>query len=162
VTARLAFVLSDAVVDDAARTFAEHARRIRARLPNAEVRHRGGTSVTGVLTSGDVDAHVRVERGSFELARNALGALYEPLYPDAWSDESAYFVAADAQPAVEVALTVMGTLDDLHHGEAWDRIAHDPALRERYNSLKREHEGGSADAYAAAKRAFFRAHFRPS
>jgi hypothetical protein len=55
---------------------------------------------------------------------------------------------------------VVGTIDDLHHGEAWQHIAADPGLLERYNDLKRAHEGGPLAAYEAAKRDFFRVNFR--
>jgi GrpB-like predicted nucleotidyltransferase (UPF0157 family) len=109
-----------------------------------------------VLTSGDVDVHVRVEKESFESAVDALARVYEPFHRDAWSGgESAFFFAQGAQPPVEIALTVVGSLDDFHHGEAWDRIAADPGLIERYNELKREFEGASTGEYDAAKRAFF-------
>jgi GrpB-like predicted nucleotidyltransferase (UPF0157 family) len=158
--ARLTFVLSDTVAKEAAAAFAEHERLIRTRLAYVEVRHTGGTSVPGVLTSGDVDLHVRAETQAFASARDVLCELYQPLYPDAWHDESAYFFAAGSTPPVEVALTVIGTLDDLHHGEAWQRIEADPELIKRYNALKRAHEGGSEDDYKAAKRDFFRDNFR--
>jgi GrpB-like predicted nucleotidyltransferase (UPF0157 family) len=157
---RLTFLLSDLVAEEAAAAFAEHERRIRARLPDVEIRHTGGTSVPGVLTTGDVDLHVRTDRRSFERARDALCELYEPHHPDAWHAEGAFFVAPGSEPPVEVALTAIGSLDDLHHGEAWRRIAADRDLVERYNALKREHEGGSDEDYQAAKRAFFRENFR--
>jgi GrpB-like predicted nucleotidyltransferase (UPF0157 family) len=116
--------------------------------------------VPGVLTAGDVDVHVRVEKESFESALDALAGVYEPFHRDAWSSgESAFFFAPEAQPPVEIALTVIGSRDDLHHGEAWDRIAADPSLIERYNELKRRHEGGSLTDYDAAKRAFFDEYF---
>jgi hypothetical protein len=54
---------------------------------------------------------------------------------------------------------VVGTLDDLHHGEAWHQIEADPELNKRYNALKRAHEGGSEDDYKAAKREFFHDNF---
>jgi hypothetical protein len=60
---------------------------------------------------------------------------------------------------VEIALTVIGSRDDLHHGEAWDRIGADPRLIERYNELKREFEGAPPGDYDAAKRAFFSENF---
>jgi GrpB-like predicted nucleotidyltransferase (UPF0157 family) len=154
--------LSDLVAEEAAAAFAEHRRRIREHLPNIEVRHTGGTSVRGVLTTGDVDLHVRAERGSFAAARKVLCNLYEPLYPKAWQSDSAYFTAADATPPVEVALTVIGTLDDLHHGAAWQRIAANPMLMAQYNALKRAHEGGSSRDYDAAKRDFFYDNFYSS
>ena len=140
--------------------FREHECRIRERLPDVEIRHRGGTSVPGVLTSGDVDLHVRTDRASFEAARDVLSELYKPHYPHAWHAEGAFFVAAGSAPRVEVALTVKGTLDDLHHGAAWDRLAADRELIESYNAMKRAHEGGSTDEYEAAKRDFFRENFR--
>jgi GrpB-like predicted nucleotidyltransferase (UPF0157 family) len=109
-----------------------------------------------VLTSGDVDVHVRVEEESFASALADLSGLYEPFHRDAWSNgESAFFFAPGGQPPVEIALTVVGSRDDLHHGEAWDRIAADPSLVERYNELKRQFEGASRGDYDAAKRAFF-------
>lgn len=109
---------------------------------------------------GDVDLQVRTGRQSFATAREVLGELYEPLHREAWHAEGAFFVAPGSQPPVEIALTVIGSLDDLHHGEAWQRLAADQELLERYNALKREHEGGSINDYQAAKRKFFRENFR--
>jgi hypothetical protein len=76
--ARLAFVLSDTVAEEAAAIFAEHERVIRTHLPYVEVRHTGGTSVPGILTSGDVDLHVRAEKQAFASARDELCELYAP------------------------------------------------------------------------------------
>ncbi len=144
--ARLEFAPSDEFADQARAAFAVHERRIREQLPGVEVRHRGGTSVAGVLTSGDVDVHVRTGKDAFESALALLSAIYEPFH-------------ADSSPEVEIALTVIGSRDDLHHGEAWDRIATDPGLIERYNELKRRCEGGDRGDYDAAKRAFFYENF---
>jgi GrpB-like predicted nucleotidyltransferase (UPF0157 family) len=156
----LTFVLSDVVAEEAARVFAEHRRRIQARLPDVEIRHTGGTSVRGVLTSGDVDLQVRTDKPAFEVARDALSQLYEPFHLDVWHSEGAFYFAPGSQPAVEVALTVIGSLDDLHHGDAWLRIGADPWLIQQYNAMKRAHEGGSIDDYNAAKRAFFYDNFQ--
>jgi GrpB-like predicted nucleotidyltransferase (UPF0157 family) len=156
----LTFVLSDVVAEKAARVFTVHRDRIRARLPDVEIRHTGGTSVPGVLTSGDVDLQVRTDKHSFDVARDALSELYEPFHLDAWHSEGAFYFAPGSQPAVEVALTAIGGLDDLHHGDAWLQIAADPRLIEQYNALKRAHEGGSMNGYNAAKRAFFYENFQ--
>jgi GrpB-like predicted nucleotidyltransferase (UPF0157 family) len=153
---RLTFVWSDSVAEEAAAVFAAHALRIRERLPHVEIRHHGGTSVPGLLTSGDVDLHVRADEQWFEPTRDLLCNLYEPLFPDESDSEVAYFVAPGAQPPVEIVLTLNGTVDDLHHGDAWQRIMLDHDLAEQYNALKREHEGGSLAEYKAAKNDFFR------
>ena len=154
------FLLSDDVAEEVTAAFTQHAQMIRERLPNVEVNHTGGTSVPGLLTTGDVDLHVRTDKQSFEMARDTLCELYEPFHRDVWHSEGAFFFASGSQPRVEIALTVIGSLDDLHHGEAWQRIAADPELIDRYNALKRAHEGGSVDDYNAAKREFFYGNFR--
>ena len=156
----LTFFPSELVADEAAAAFAEHERRIRERLSSVEIRHTGGTSVPGVLTSGDVDLQVRTESQCFEAARDILCELYEPHHPDAWHSEGAFFFSPDSEPRVEVALTAIGSLDDLHHGDAWRQIAADADLIERYNALKHAHKGGSVEDYQAAKRAFFYESFR--
>ena len=74
--------------------------------------------------------------------------------------ESAYFFDPESEPRVEVALTQIGNIDDLHHGEAWRRIARDPDLVERYNELKRAYEGRPTEEYDAGKREFFFGNFR--
>lgn len=71
-----------------------------------------------------------------------------------------FFTDPDVNPPVEVALTVIGTLDDLHHGAAWQHIAASPRLLDEYNALKRNHECGSSDDYNVAKREFFNRNFR--
>jgi GrpB-like predicted nucleotidyltransferase (UPF0157 family) len=157
---RVAFVLSDAVAEQASAAFAKHEARIAEHLPHVEIRHIGGTSVPGLLTTGDVDLQVRTDKQTFEAVRDVLSELYEPHYLHVWHSEGAYFFAPCSQPRVEIALSAIGSLDDLHHGEAWRRIAADRDLLDRYNALKRQHEGGSIDDYSAAKRDFFRDNFQ--
>jgi GrpB-like predicted nucleotidyltransferase (UPF0157 family) len=153
------FFLSDLIADKAKAAYDDHAKRIRQRLPNVEVCHVGGSSVPGLLTSGDVDLQVRVTEHEYGAACEALCEMYEPMYRERWR-ESAYFYAASSDPRVEIALTVIGNIDDLHHGESWQRIATDPALIERYNALKRSQEGRSLEDYQAAKREFFYGNFQ--
>ena len=141
----MCFFLSDLITHTAQAAYNEHARRIHERLPNVEVRHVGGSSVPGLLTSGDVDLQVRVAEDEYRSARDALCELYEPMYRESWR-ESAYLYAP-SDPRVEIALTVIGTIDDVHHGESWRQIAADPDLIERYNALKRSQEGRSSEDY---------------
>ena len=152
------FFLSDLIADEAKAAHAEHARRINERLPSVEVRHVGGSSVAGLLTASDIDLQVSVSEAEYESARAVLCEMYEPMYRERWRD-SAYFYAPASDPRVEIALTAIGTIDDLHHGEWWRRIAADPALIERYNALKRSQEGRSLEDYQAAKREFFYGNF---
>ena len=156
----LTFVMSETLAKEAATAFAEHERRIHARLPDAEIRHVGGTSIPGLLTTGDVDVQVRVEKPAFAQAKVVLTEIYEPLHLNSWHSDAAFFDSPASQPHVELALTVIGSLTDLHHGDAWRQIAANPDLIDRYNAVKRKHEGGSIDEYLTAKRAFFYENFR--
>ncbi len=151
----ISFVPSDTLIEEAAAAFANHEARIHDALPTVEIRHVGGTSLPGLLTAGDVDVQVRVETDAFDDARNTLSGLYAPIHKDMWSSEGAFFSAPESSPPVEVALTTIGGAFDLHHGEAWRLLRADDRLIERYNELKRECAGRSADEYRAAKRAFF-------
>ena len=58
-----------------------------AQLPAIGVVHK-------VLTTGDVDLHVRTDRESFAATRKVLSDLYQPLVPDAWHSEGAFFVGS--------------------------------------------------------------------
>ena len=153
------FFLSDLIAGKAKAAYEEHARRINERLPSVEVRHVGGSSVPGLLTAGDIDLQVRMSEDQYAVACAALCEMYESMYRERWR-ESAYFYAPSSDPRVEIALTAIGNIDDLHHGESWRRIAADPTLIERYNALKRAQEGGSLEDYQAAKREFFYGNFR--
>ena len=151
----LSFIPSESVAEATAAVFATHAERIREELPNVEVRHHGGTAAPGLVTSGDVDLHVRADATLFAAARDALSDLYEPVLDWKWNDEVAYFVDYGDQPPVELVLTLVGSLDDRFHKDAWERILADPELVRRYNAIKHNHEGGVLDDYKAAKRDFF-------
>lgn len=146
---------------DAARVaFGVHQSRISAVLPGAEVRHIGGTSLPGLLTTGDVDVQIRVGRAEFESSKATLATMYEPLHPQSWTSDAAFFEEPGSQPHVEFALTVEGSLIDLHHGDAWSRIAADAQLIRKYNEIKRRYDHGDVHEYLAAKRDFFEQHFR--
>lgn len=155
----LTFVLSDTLADEASSAFALHRDRVLEHLPDAEVFHVGGTSLPGLLTTGDVDIVVRVEAETFDRARDVMSELYPDLHPDSWTSEAAFFRVLDEELHVEFALTASGSLVDFHHAEAWRLMASDPALIAEYNAIKRAHEGGSIDAYLSAKRSFFRENF---
>jgi len=151
----LTFVPSNSIAQETAAIFATHAQRINQRLPAVEVRHHGGSAAPGLVTSGDVDLHVRTDAEGFGAARDTLSELYEPVLEWKWNDEVAYYHAAGARPPVEVVLTLVGSLDDRFHKDAWERLLADPELVRRYNAIKHDHEGGVLDDYKAAKREFF-------
>ena len=130
-------------------------------LPDAEVRHTGGSSLPGALTLGDLDLHVRVRPERFAAAVEALLTLYEVFRRDHWTDAFATFTDPRAtDPPIGVALTAVGTEHDLRFVRAWERLGADPALLDEYNALKRRYVRDPA-RYEAEKSAFFTRLSRP-
>lgn len=138
------------------RAFRAERARIAAVLPEAEVRHTGGSSLPGALTLGDLDLHVRVPARRFERARERLSAAYTPYRPEMWADGFATFVVGGARPDTGIALTALGGEHDRRFVAAWERLAADPELLAEYNALKLRHEGSTDVArYLAEKSELF-------
>jgi GrpB-like predicted nucleotidyltransferase (UPF0157 family) len=102
-----------------------------------------------VIGKGDVDLLVRVPRERFDEARAIVDGLHER-NPDQLSNEShqGYLVRDDLDVAVQ--LTVRdGPYDSFL--AFLDALRASPELVERYNALKREHDGRPMDEYRRAK-----------
>src|SRR5262245_29402931 len=55
--------------------YASISRQIRTVLPNATVQHVGSSSVAGLISKGDLDVYVGVDRHDFKAAIETLTAL---------------------------------------------------------------------------------------
>lgn len=139
---------------------ARHRALIAALLPEAEVEHIGATAVAGALTKGDLDLMVVVEPEDFASAAGALRSRYSVNQPENWTDDFASFaVARDGAAEVPVGVQLVAA------GSEWQALflrwrkllTVDPAVRHRYNELKRAHADAPADAYVDAKAAFIEA-----
>ena len=128
-------------------------RILERRVPGAEILHVGSTAVPGTLTKGDLDVAVRVDAHRFAAAAETLSRVAPP-NPGSTSDDTFRAFACDAaEPPTGIQLVVRGTRLDRFH--RWrDRLRSDGALRERYDALKRAHDGGPTAAYRRAKAAF--------
>jgi len=129
--------------------------RLAMLLPNADVQEIGATTLPGAITEGDLDLLVRVPADLFMAARGALGDSYAVHQLENWTTSFASFKAAAREPEVGIHLVVEESEDDHLLRGSRDALLADPALVERYNALKREHEGGDPDVYWRAKTAFF-------
>ena len=133
---------------------AEQSARIRTLIPAAAVEHVGSTSIPGALTKGDVDLLVQVEAGDFDAAVTSLRALYEINQPENWTGTFASF-KDDTSFALPFGAQLAVTGSDAYlFVRLRDRLASDPVSLERYNAIKRAHEGGDMHAYRAAKGEF--------
>ncbi|SPA48933.1 GrpB family protein [Cupriavidus taiwanensis] len=145
----------DAAGSVAAETLYQSLRlRLAAVLPaDAVIEHVGATAVQGCLTKGDLDISVQVSRDSFAAADEALSVLCERNLGSVRTDTFSAFQRHDLRPSVGIQLVVRGApLDVFVHFR--DRLRANPELVERYNALKRSHEGVGMDAYRAVKSAF--------
>ena len=131
---------------DVAITFAEHSHRIREVLPRADLYLTGSASVAD-LEANDIDVVGLVEDVVASAAR--LRGLYEPLYPNNWSDDWAAFREL-GPPQVDVVLTRRGTKWDARHRIAWDLLRQDRELRAEFAAIK-----ASPTDYQQQKSEFF-------
>ena len=129
--------------------------RLATLLQGADVQEIGATTIPGAITKGDLDLLVRVPAGDFATARAALGGSYAVHQLENWTETFASFHAYARYPDVGIHLVVEDSAEDVLLRGSRDALLADPALRERYNALKREHEGGDPDEYWRAKSAFF-------
>lgn len=139
--------------DAAQRLFLVWRERLHSLLPHAQVEHIGATAIPGCLTKGDLDIAVYVEQEYFAEAEQALASL---LRSNSGSIRTTYFSSfsdENTSPAMGVQLVVRGSALDIF-GPFRDRLRADPALLQRYNTLKLSHQGVAMSAYREAKAAF--------
>jgi GrpB-like predicted nucleotidyltransferase (UPF0157 family) len=122
-------------------------------LPSAELHHVGSTAVPGTLTKGDLDVVVRVSKGDFAAAEQALAERFERNTGSDRSDEFSAFMDAAADPELGIQLVAIGGVSDVFL--AWrDLLLSDAAVRREYDELKSRFEGKSMEAYREAKANF--------
>jgi len=125
---------------------------LRVLLPAARIEHIGSTAVPGSLTKGDLDICALVEAATFEPATRTLAAAYEIHQPDNWTTTFAGFIASpEDEIDTGIQLVVAGSADERSFIGWRDRLHADPALRARYDEIKRRHWDDGVDAYRAAK-----------
>jgi GrpB-like predicted nucleotidyltransferase (UPF0157 family) len=135
------------------RLFEEVQSQLLTLIPHADVQHVGSTAVPGSLTKGDLDVQVRVSESQYVAAREMLSKIYDVNVGGFASDDAISFEDHSSQPPLGVHLTVIGGSADIQ----WrfrDALVASPVLREQYDQLKRQFEGGSMERYRTAKAEF--------
>ncbi len=122
-------------------------------VPSADVQHVGSTAIPGSLTKGDLDIQVRVPESKYLAAKERLSEIYNVNTGGFASDDAVSFEDYRSQPSLGIHLTVIGGSADIQ----WkfrDLLVASPVLREQYDRLKRQFEGGSMEKYRDAKARF--------
>jgi GrpB-like predicted nucleotidyltransferase (UPF0157 family) len=121
-------------------------------LPLADLVHVGSSSIEKGWTNGVLDLQVRVLAEEMAEAEALLAALFAP---DPRHARGPGFVPlADGERGVAVQLTVVDGPGDLGRLRR-ERLLDNPLLRDRYDAIKRRHQGGAAEGYEADKRRFW-------
>jgi GrpB-like predicted nucleotidyltransferase (UPF0157 family) len=95
----------------------------------------GAASISGVLTKGDIDLHLRVGPGSFSDVVAMLTSAYPRGSLHSWAPTLAVFDVPGPRPT-GLAVTPADSEHDRRFREAWRRLRADPGLRNKYNEMK--------------------------
>ena len=147
------FVPEREVREVVAQLFRQVEARLRSLVPSADVQHVGSTAIPGSLTKGDLDVQVRVVASEYAAAKEKLSKIYATNVGGFASDDAISFADYGTQPSLGVHLTVIGGTADIQ----WkfrDLLIESADLREQYDQLKRQFDGGSMDNYREAKAEF--------
>ena len=142
------------------RAFQLYSREIRILVLSAQVEHVGATAIPGSLTKGDLDLLVRVPRGAFSVAVDALRGRYAIDQPADWTEAFASFGEEDGELPVGIQLVVAGSNVDITFRLLRRLFRTRPDLVEQSNELKRRFEDGDPGAYARAKQELLEAQLR--
>ena len=150
---RVHFVAEESIRPVIERVFEVHRRNLSQLLPDADIQHIGGTSVSGSLTKGDLDIQVRVSQNSFAAAEESLSNRYGRNDDSVRTGEFVSFKDDSLSPPLGIQLTAIGSQFD-SFCKLRELLRSRTDLLEQFNTLKRRHEGCSMEEYRAAKNAF--------
>ena len=145
-------VWSDGLLKEARQTRDEVAASLAKLGVPGELVLIGGTSVSGALTKGDIDLHLRVRVDEFGDAVARLARLYPPGSLHFWADTLAVF-DIPRTPATGLAVTPLDSEHDLRFRSTWQALRRRPELMDEYNAIKRA--ASETAAYEQRKSAFF-------
>ena len=141
----------------AERLYGAVAERLRRLLPQADIRHVGGTAIPGSLTKGDLDVVVRVQPNDFASAEELLAKEFARNTGSDRTDDFSAFVGESTVPELGIQLVAVGGSADTFH--VWvQQLLDDPTLRRKYDELKRSFDGLAMEEYRTAKSAFIEKH----
>ena len=148
------FKKSDDFKEKAEKLFEGQKEKLTHNLLFADIQHVGGTSVSGLLTKGDLDLNVRVSAERFDETVECLKSMYKINQPENWTDTYASFKDDDSYALpLGIQVTVIDSSEDyfVKHRQA---LLSDPDLIERFNEVKVKFEGKNMGDYRNAKSRF--------
>ncbi len=123
-------------------------------FPNIQIEHIGGTSVPGLITKGDLDINIRVQKDDFPTVVEKLKSIYQINQPENWTETYASFKDTIDGIDFGAQVTAVDSPEDyfLKHR---DFLRTHPEVVEKFNQLKKKWEGKDMAEYRKEKSEFF-------
>lgn len=147
------FKLSSNFKNKADRLFDNQREKLEKLFPTADIQHIGGTAIPNLLTKGDLDINIRVNKNDFLFAIRELKKIYEINQPNNWNENYASFKDDSLELTLGVQITVIDSFNDCFIKQR-DVLLGNPKLVEEFNRLKISFEGKSMEDYRKAKSEF--------
>lgn len=136
--------------------YAQLRERLTRHLPVAEIEHIGSSAIRGALSKGDLDVLVRVAREHFSDSLEKIQQLGFSVKKDTLRTNSLCMLEAIDTNGVAIQLIEKGSEFEMFV-KFRDLLNSDSRLVERYNRLKTDSVGLSAEEYRQQKSKFIRA-----
>ena len=133
--------------------FARYERDIRKLIPNARVEHVGASSIPSAVSKGDLDIFVGVELGELEDAIERLTTLGFTEKLDTLRTPELCMLESTSVDDVALQVVINGSEFECFLTFR-DKLRVNPALVERYNTLKMSCESWPQDEYREKKSTF--------
>lgn len=131
------------------------AAELRALVPDAAIEHVGASAIPGAVSKGDLDICLIVAPRRHAAAVDALVQAGCAIKLDTLrTPELCMLLSPRRDIDAAVQIVAAGSRFETVFVRFRDALRADAALVERYNAIKREHAGGDAANYRAAKSAF--------
>jgi len=128
---------------------------LRGAFPDAVIEHIGSSAVPGLVSKGDLDIFVGVERNAFKSATRQLEVLGFSVKEGSLRTESLCPFTTDKYDGADVGLQLVENGSKFEFFRTFrDMLLENEGLRERYNEMKCRCTGMDGDAYRQIKSEF--------
>jgi GrpB-like predicted nucleotidyltransferase (UPF0157 family) len=137
-------------------TFQNLQEQLSRIVPNAEIEHIGASAIKGAISKGDLDLLVRVEKNDFAESLARIQTIGFKIKDGTLRTESLCMLQS-------ITTEIDAAIQLIEKGSKFemfilfrDRLNNDPNLVEKYNQVKIDSTGLSADEYRSRKDKFIR------
>ena len=138
---------------NAAQAFETHTHKLHTLLPHAEIEHIGSTAIPGSVTKADLDILILVTADFFEATDKTLSMHYQRNLESDRNSSFSSFILPNSEPPLGIQLVVKASEYD-NFLQFRNTLRKNVDLVEKYNQLKRLHNGKPMKEYRQEKNSF--------